>query len=64
MEKYAAIIEGDIPLLLRKVTSGGRVTIPKEVPDHLKLNPGDQVDIVRDRAGRYHLKKVVRSLSR
>jgi antitoxin PrlF len=40
------------------VTSKGQITIPKEVRDHLRLKPGDQIDFVKDRSGRISLKAI------
>jgi len=33
-------------MITTKLTSRGRVTIPKEIREHLGLNPGDQVGFV------------------
>jgi antitoxin PrlF len=40
------------------VTSKGQVTIPKEVRDQMGLKPGDRVDFVKDRTGRFSLKTI------
>jgi len=40
------------------VTSKGQVTIPKEVRDQMGLKPGDRIDFVKDRAGRFSLKAI------
>jgi antitoxin PrlF len=40
------------------ITSKGQVTIPKEVRDQMGLKPGDRVDFVKDRAGRFALKAI------
>jgi AbrB family looped-hinge helix DNA binding protein len=45
-----------VVLSSRKVTSGGRITIPKEIRDQLKLKPGDQIDFERNRDGGFRLK--------
>jgi antitoxin PrlF len=34
------------------LTSKGQTTIPKQVREHLKLNPGDKLDFVIESAGR------------
>ena len=38
------------------VTSKGQTTIPKEVRDHLHLNPGDKLDFLIDAEGRVVLR--------
>lgn len=40
------------------VTSKGQITIPKEVRDQMGLKPGDRIDFVKDRAGRFSLKTI------
>jgi antitoxin PrlF len=40
------------------ITSKGQVTIPKEVRDQLGLKPGDRVDFVKDRTGRFLLRPI------
>ncbi len=40
------------------VTSKGQITIPKEVRDEMGLKPGDRVDFVKDRNGRFALKPI------
>jgi len=40
------------------LTSKGQITIPKEVRDELGLKPGDRVDFIKDRAGRFSLKPI------
>ena len=40
------------------VTSKGQVTIPKEVRDQMGLKPGDRIDFVKDKAGRFSLKAI------
>ena len=34
------------------LTSKGQITIPKQVREHLKLNPGDKLDFVIESEGR------------
>ncbi|MEO8751751.1 MAG: type II toxin-antitoxin system PrlF family antitoxin [Casimicrobiaceae bacterium] len=34
------------------ITSKGQTTIPKQVREHLKLNPGDKLDFVIESGGR------------
>ena len=34
------------------LTSKGQITIPKQVREHLKLNPGDKLDFVIESGGR------------
>ena len=34
------------------LTSNGQTTIPKQVREHLKLNPGDKLDFVIESGGR------------
>jgi antitoxin PrlF len=40
------------------VTSKGQITIPKEVRDQMGLKPGDRIDFVKDRAGRFSVKAI------
>jgi antitoxin PrlF len=40
------------------LTSKGQITIPKEVRDQMGLKPGDRVDFVKDRTGRFSLKAI------
>jgi antitoxin PrlF len=40
------------------VTSKGQITIPKEVRDQMGLKPGDRVDFVKDRSGRFSLRPI------
>jgi AbrB family looped-hinge helix DNA binding protein len=41
-----------------KITSRGRVTIPKDVRERLGLKPGDEIEFVEDREG-FRLQKHV-----
>jgi antitoxin PrlF len=45
-------------MLRSTVTSKGQVTIPKEVRDQMGLKPGDRIDFVKDRTGRFTLKPI------
>jgi antitoxin PrlF len=36
-----------------KLTSKGRVTLPKALPEELHLKPGDKIDFVRNADGSY-----------
>ena len=38
-----------------KVTSKGQITIPAEVREAMRLQPGDRVDFIRDEDGRFLL---------
>jgi antitoxin PrlF len=40
------------------VTSKGQITIPKEVRDEMGLKPGDRVDFVKGRTGRFSLEPI------
>jgi antitoxin PrlF len=40
------------------LTSKGQITIPKEVRDQMGLKPGDRIDFVKDRTGRFSLKAI------
>ncbi len=39
-----------------KITSKGQVTLPKQVREHLRLEPGDRVDFVVGEDGQVRLK--------
>jgi antitoxin PrlF len=45
-------------MLRSTITSKGQITIPKEVRDELGLKPGDRVDFVKDRTGRFSIKAI------
>jgi len=34
------------------ITSKGQTTIPKEIREHLKLQPGDRIDFIIEKEGR------------
>ena len=40
------------------LTSKGQITIPKDVRDEMGLKPGDRVDFVKNRAGRFMLRPI------
>lgn len=40
------------------LTSKGQITIPKDVRDQMGLKPGDRIDFVKERTGRYSLKPI------
>ena len=44
-----------------KVTRGGRMTLPKEVIELLKLHPGDKVCLISDGPGVIRMKKHLQS---
>lgn len=39
-------------MTIATLTSKGQTTIPKQVREHLKLNPGDKLDFVIESGGR------------
>ena len=45
--------------LKARVTSRGRVTIPKEVREGLGLRPGDRVDLIEDGTGGLRIRKIL-----
>ncbi len=45
-------------MLRSTLTSKGQVTIPKEVRDQMGLKPGDRVDFVKERSGRFALEVI------
>lgn len=42
------------------LTVKGQMTLPKQIRDELGLRAGDRVEIIRDRHGRYALRKMAR----
>jgi len=40
------------------LTSKGQITIPKEVRDQMGLKPGDRVDFVKERTGRFSIRPI------
>ena len=44
--------ERGIGMTVATLTSKGQITIPKQVREHLKLNPGDKLDFVIESEGR------------
>jgi AbrB family looped-hinge helix DNA binding protein len=46
------------PIAVSRMTTRGRVTVPKVVREEFGLNPGDEVDFVPVRPGRLRIVKV------
>jgi AbrB family looped-hinge helix DNA binding protein len=48
-------------MLIAKVITRGRITVPKEVRGHLNLKGGDKIELVVNRSGGVDFKPINRS---